>query len=76
MDDPLMWGILPLPSFFSNRNSRWTIGARDILFTNPRVDLFFQPIYLLTLVLGYTPGSLLMEKSLIQKEVEVYIKKL
>ncbi|KAG8852973.1 hypothetical protein FRB91_005647 [Serendipita sp. 411] len=41
MDDPLMWGILPLRSFFSNRTSRWTLGARDIMFTNPIYSAFF-----------------------------------
>lgn len=44
LDDPLMWGILPTRSFFSNRNSRWTLGARDILFTNPYVILRHIPI--------------------------------
>jgi monolysocardiolipin acyltransferase len=30
-----MWGVLPIRSFFNNRQSRWTLGARDILFTRP-----------------------------------------
>ena len=35
-----MWGILPLSSFFNNRQSRWTLGARDILFTRPFVPSY------------------------------------
>ncbi|PVF99395.1 hypothetical protein CPB86DRAFT_783761 [Serendipita vermifera] len=42
LDDPLMWGILPLRSYFFDRTSRWTLGARDIMFTNPVYSTFFR----------------------------------
>ena len=35
VDEPLTWGTMPMSTFFTLRNTRWTLGARDILFTNP-----------------------------------------
>ena len=35
LDDPLTWGILPVRYYFSSRMMRWTMGASDIMFTNP-----------------------------------------
>lgn len=37
LDDPVTWGVLPARYFFSSRTMRWTLGASDILFTNPYV---------------------------------------
>jgi monolysocardiolipin acyltransferase len=42
-----MWGILPTRSYFFNRTSRWTLGARDIMFTNP-LSNELASIFLLT----------------------------
>ncbi|CAG7850552.1 Tafazzin [Serendipita indica DSM 11827] len=42
MDEPLMWGILPLRSFFRDRTSRWTLGAQDIMYTNKLLSSFFN----------------------------------
>ncbi|KAF9510490.1 hypothetical protein BS47DRAFT_1300139, partial [Hydnum rufescens UP504] len=35
LDEPLMWGCLPTRQYFDRRNMRWTLGASDIMFTNP-----------------------------------------
>jgi len=35
LDDPLAWGILPTKCYFSSRTTRWTLGASEIMFTNP-----------------------------------------
>ena len=34
MDDPLIWGILPLRYAFDPWNLRWSLGAQDICFKN------------------------------------------
>lgn len=34
MDDPLIWGILPLRYCFDIQNLRWGLGAHDICFKN------------------------------------------
>jgi hypothetical protein len=34
LDDPLIWGILPLRYFFDAVNMRWGLGAHDICFKN------------------------------------------
>ncbi|KAG8905673.1 hypothetical protein FRB99_008446 [Tulasnella sp. 403] len=41
-DDPVAWGVLPWQSYFSSRRTRWTLGASDIMFTNPVVSQFFR----------------------------------
>ncbi|KAG9044394.1 hypothetical protein FS837_008219 [Tulasnella sp. UAMH 9824] len=41
-DDPVAWGILPWRSYFSSRTTRWTLGASDIMFTNPLLSQFFR----------------------------------
>ncbi|KZW03147.1 acyltransferase-domain-containing protein [Exidia glandulosa HHB12029] len=41
-DDPLTWGIMPISSYFNPRNIRWTLGASDIMFTNPVFSAFFR----------------------------------
>jgi len=35
LDDPLMWGILPWKSYLNTHKTRWTLGASEIMFTNP-----------------------------------------
>lgn len=37
VDEPFMWGKLPLSTFYSPRTVRWTLGASDIMFTTPFV---------------------------------------
>lgn len=34
IDDPLIWGILPLKYAFDGDNNRWGLGAHDICFKN------------------------------------------
>ena len=35
LDDPLTWGILPARTYLHSHLTRWTLGASDIIFTNP-----------------------------------------
>ncbi|KAG8700797.1 hypothetical protein FRC08_004442 [Ceratobasidium sp. 394] len=43
VDDPLTWGALPAWKCILNpRNMRWTLGAQDIMFTNPVYNWFFR----------------------------------
>ncbi|WVR05231.1 hypothetical protein IAU60_002243 [Kwoniella sp. DSM 27419] len=48
-DDPMMWSLMPLSTYFpfstpshTCRNSRWTLGASDIMFTKPLHRKFFD----------------------------------
>ncbi|KAK4156747.1 hypothetical protein C8A00DRAFT_40869 [Chaetomidium leptoderma] len=41
LDDPVVWGILPLRYTFDPSNLRWTLGAADICFANKFVTNFF-----------------------------------
>ncbi|WVW83088.1 hypothetical protein I302_105106 [Kwoniella bestiolae CBS 10118] len=48
-DDPMMWSLMPLSTYFpfatpshTCRNSRWTLGASDIMFTKPLHSKFFN----------------------------------
>lgn len=34
LDDPLMWGVLPLRYAFNPSNMRWGLGAHDICYKN------------------------------------------
>jgi len=34
LDDPVLWGMLKCRSFASRQSSRWTLGAKELLFTN------------------------------------------
>ncbi|KAG6877845.1 hypothetical protein C0993_003218 [Termitomyces sp. T159_Od127] len=34
-DDPVAWGVLPARHYLSSRTTRWTLGASDVMFTNP-----------------------------------------
>ncbi|KAF6804649.1 acyltransferase [Colletotrichum sojae] len=42
LDDPLMWGVLPLKYNSSPANSRWGLGAHDICFKNSFFTSFFS----------------------------------
>ncbi|KAH8981220.1 acyltransferase-domain-containing protein [Lactarius hatsudake] len=42
LDDPLTWGILPARMYLQSRMTRWTLGASDIMFTNPVFSAFFR----------------------------------
>jgi monolysocardiolipin acyltransferase len=35
LDDPLTWGVLPTKYFLNPRTIRWTLGAADVMYTNP-----------------------------------------
>ncbi|KAJ1923617.1 Lyso-phosphatidylcholine acyltransferase [Tieghemiomyces parasiticus] len=35
VDDPLLWGFVPLHYSLNRQSVRWCIAAKDILFTNP-----------------------------------------
>ncbi|KAK4123382.1 acyltransferase-like protein [Parathielavia appendiculata] len=41
LDDPVVWGILPLSYAFDPSNLRWTLGAADICFANKAFSTFF-----------------------------------
>lgn len=34
LDDPLIWGVLPLRYALDPENLRWSLGAHDICFKN------------------------------------------
>ncbi|RDB20473.1 Tafazzin [Hypsizygus marmoreus] len=42
LDDPVTWGVLPARYYLHSRMTRWTLGASDILFTNPVFSTFFR----------------------------------
>ncbi|MBW0487838.1 hypothetical protein O181_027553 [Austropuccinia psidii MF-1] len=42
LDDPLVWTILPWYTYFNPFQTRWTLGAADILFTNRFISPFFS----------------------------------
>lgn len=44
IDDPLLFGLLPSRLLFSydQRKMRWSLGAKEILFTNPIFSSFFS----------------------------------
>ncbi|KAF2634746.1 hypothetical protein P280DRAFT_210124 [Massarina eburnea CBS 473.64] len=41
MDDPIIWGILPLPYILNPSNLRWGLGSYDLCFTNKGLSTFF-----------------------------------
>lgn len=41
IDDPLIWGVLPLGLTFQPWNMRWGLGAHDICFANKALSTFF-----------------------------------
>ncbi|KAH9020321.1 hypothetical protein EDB85DRAFT_2153177 [Lactarius pseudohatsudake] len=40
LNDPLTWGILPACMYLQFHMTRWTLGASDIMFTNPKGETF------------------------------------
>ncbi|KAM7222454.1 hypothetical protein V8F06_002232 [Rhypophila decipiens] len=42
VDDPIVWGLLPLSYAFNPSNLRWTLGAHDICFANGLFSSFFR----------------------------------
>ncbi|KAJ8472409.1 hypothetical protein ONZ51_g8533 [Trametes cubensis] len=42
LDDPVAWGVLPARFYRNSRMTRWTLGASDIMFTNPVFSTFFR----------------------------------
>ncbi|EPS96325.1 hypothetical protein FOMPIDRAFT_1130598 [Fomitopsis schrenkii] len=67
MDDPLVWGILPLRYHLNARMTRWTLGASDIMFTNPVFSAFFRNGQVIETFRG---------KGIFQPAVDLAIKKL
>ncbi|KJR81014.1 monolysocardiolipin acyltransferase [Sporothrix schenckii 1099-18] len=41
LDDPLIWGVLPLRYAIDHRNLRWSLGSHDICYKNSFVGHFF-----------------------------------
>lgn len=41
MDDPLIWGVLPMKYIWEPWNLRWGLGAHDICFANKFLSTFF-----------------------------------
>ncbi|KAI0027949.1 acyltransferase-domain-containing protein [Vararia minispora EC-137] len=52
LDEPLSWGVLPCRNYWTSRKMRWTLGAADILFTNPVLSAFFRNGQVLKTVRG------------------------
>ncbi|OAX43055.1 hypothetical protein K503DRAFT_732265 [Rhizopogon vinicolor AM-OR11-026] len=42
LDDPLAWGTLPTELYLNSKTIRWSLGASDIMFTNPVFSAFFR----------------------------------
>ncbi|KAG1753707.1 acyltransferase-domain-containing protein [Suillus paluster] len=42
LDDPLTWGTLPTELYLNSNTIRWSLGASDIMFTNPVFSAFFR----------------------------------
>ncbi|KAJ8588783.1 hypothetical protein M405DRAFT_792596 [Rhizopogon salebrosus TDB-379] len=42
LDDPIAWGLLPTKLYLNSNTIRWTLGASDIMFTNPVFSAFFR----------------------------------
>ncbi|KAJ2453773.1 Lyso-phosphatidylcholine acyltransferase [Coemansia sp. RSA 2336] len=40
-DDPLIWGIMPMRLRWQPESTRWTLGARELLYKNPVLNMFF-----------------------------------
>ncbi|KYR00452.1 tafazzin family protein [Tieghemostelium lacteum] len=59
LDDPIIWGALPSSILFQPSHMRWTLGASNILFTNPVYSKFFSLGKCIKIVRGdgiYQPG--------------------
>ncbi|KAG2071977.1 acyltransferase-domain-containing protein [Suillus decipiens] len=42
LDDPLAWGTLPMGLYLNSNTTRWSLGASEIMFTNPLFSAFFR----------------------------------
>lgn len=42
VDEPFMWGILPLSTFLDERTVRYTLGASDVMFNSSFQSWFFK----------------------------------
>ncbi|SPO20373.1 related to TAZ1 - Lyso-phosphatidylcholine acyltransferase [Ustilago trichophora] len=42
LDEPTIWGTLPSSTFLNPNTVRWTLGASDVMFTNPLLSRFFR----------------------------------
>ncbi|CAI6337076.1 unnamed protein product [Periconia digitata] len=42
MDDPMIWGILPISYMINPDNMRWGLGSYDLCFTNKGLSTFFS----------------------------------
>ncbi|ODV62783.1 lysophosphatidylcholine acyltransferase [Ascoidea rubescens DSM 1968] len=42
VDDPLLWGVLPMKFYFDIDNIRWGLGASNVCFKNPTLNYFFS----------------------------------
>jgi monolysocardiolipin acyltransferase len=42
MDDPLLWGLLPVRVMFQPHRMRWTLAAHDICYSSPLRARFFS----------------------------------
>ncbi|SGY32052.1 BQ5605_C002g01312 [Microbotryum silenes-dioicae] len=42
VDEPFMWGCLPISLFMDTRTTRWTLGASDMMFTGKWDSWFFS----------------------------------
>ncbi|WFD07151.1 Lyso-phosphatidylcholine acyltransferase [Malassezia vespertilionis] len=42
LDEPLMWGAMPMYTYSSAHTTRWSLGASDIIFTNSFFSWFFR----------------------------------
>ncbi|RUP45989.1 acyltransferase-domain-containing protein [Jimgerdemannia flammicorona] len=53
MDDPILWGLMPLRSFLKcPQRMRWVLAAADVCFTNPAFSFFFALGQTLPIVRG------------------------
>ncbi|KAI9502147.1 tafazzin exon 5 and exon 9 deleted variant long form, partial [Coemansia spiralis] len=41
MDDPAIWGAMPARMRWNPDYTRWTLGARELLYMNPFMNAFF-----------------------------------
>ncbi|KAJ1795718.1 Lyso-phosphatidylcholine acyltransferase, partial [Coemansia sp. RSA 2399] len=41
VDDPVIWGVMPARMRWNPDYSRWTLGARELLYMNPLMNGFF-----------------------------------
>ncbi|KAF2804005.1 uncharacterized protein BDZ99DRAFT_426178 [Mytilinidion resinicola] len=42
LDDPMIWGTLPIRYLFNPDNLRWGLGSYDLCFTNKALSTFFN----------------------------------